>query len=73
MNTEETYFLEDPGEGYVKVPTAQRLWFTLCSLYCKQEGVRMTYETKDVDGKILSLDSTKPYPGRRCVYKKKEK
>ena len=72
MNTEETYFLEDPGEGYVKVPTSQRLWFTLRSLYCKQEGFSIRYETEDVDGKILSLDSTKPYPGRRCVYVKKK-
>lgn len=72
MNTEETYYIENPGEGYVKVPTSQYLWFVLRSLYCKQEGFRIRYDTEDVDGKILSLDSTKPYPGRRSVYKKKE-
>ena len=70
--TEETNSTEIPGEGYIKVPNGTYLQFVLIDLYANQEGVTITYETEDADGKTLTLTTGKPFPGRKWKYVKAE-
>lgn len=72
MNTEETYFIEDPGEGYIKVPDRAYLLSLLVNLLAEQEGVNIEYTIEDGDGKTLTLTTGEPFPGSKWTYKKRK-
>ena len=70
--TEENHSIENPGEGYVKVPNGAYLLSRLVDLLAEQEGVNFTYDIKDKEGRTQTLTTGKPFPGSKWTYQKRQ-